>query len=195
MKKKILASTLLALCGSPVMAQSAFEGFNGGVTVSSVGSTTELSGSGLTLNVGQQTIVPTIDIGYTYDVSKEFVVGVSATYDLVDTKAGSASVSTTSVTLKGKDHYSINLKPGYVIGNTMLYGLLGYNSLKASASTGAYSLNFNGYGVGAGVAVMIDKNLYVKAEVQQISYSSKTDTGVTYKPSASVGTIGIGYKF
>ncbi len=195
MKKKILASFLLALSGSQVMAQSAFEGFNGGVTVSSVGATTELSGSGLSLNVGQQTIVPTIDIGYTYDVSKEFVVGVSATYDLVDTKAGSASVSTTSLTLKGTDHYSINIKPGYVMGNTMLYGLLGYNSLKASASSGAYSLNFNGYGVGAGVAVMIDKNFYVKAEVQQISYSSKTDTGVTYKPGASVGTIGIGYKF
>jgi len=132
MKKKILASALLALCGSPVMAQSAFEGFNGGVSVSSVGATTELSSSGTSVNVGQQTIVPTIDVGYTYDVSKEIVVGVSATYDLVDTKAGSASV----LSLKGKNHYSINLKPGYVMGNTMLYGLLGFHSLKAEASAG-----------------------------------------------------------
>ena len=193
MKKKILASALLALCGSPVMAQSAFEGFNGGVSVSSVGATTDLSSSGTSVNVGQQTIVPTIDVGYTYDVSKEIVVGVSATYDLVDTKAGSASV----LSLKGKNHYSINLKPGYVMGNTMLYGLLGFHSLKAEASASGQSVStrFNGYGAGAGVAVMIDKNLFVKAEVQQISYSSKTEDSIDIRPRATVGTIGIGYRF
>jgi len=190
MKKQIIIGAILTLCGLPVMAQSGFGGFNGGITVSSVGATTELSASGTTVNVGQQTIIPTIDLGYTHNLTKEFALGISATYDLVDTKAGSAG----TITLKGTDHYSINLKPGYVMGNTMLYALLGYNSLKATAGTSS-SVSFNGYGAGAGVAVMIDKNVFVKAEIQQVSYSSKTDTGTTIKPSATVGTIGIGYRF
>ena len=42
---------------------------------------------------------------------------------------------------------------------------------------------------------MLNKNLFLQVEFMQADYSEKTFSGVSYKPSASTGTIGIGYKF
>jgi opacity protein-like surface antigen len=199
MKKRLLALALLAGSTGVFAQANPFEGFSAGVNVSSVGASTELSGDGGgSLNFGQQSIVPSLEVGYMFGISKEFALGLTATYDLADTKAGSAD----GFNIKGKNHYSINLKPGYVIGNsTMAYVLLGYNATKGTISSDGQSAssNFSGFGAGFGVQTLIDKNIYLKAEFQQITYSSKTFTdGVgsfNAKPSATVGTIGVGYKF
>jgi opacity protein-like surface antigen len=193
MKKQLLALAMTSAISAGAMAQAnVFEGFSAGVSVSSVGSTTELSGNGSSVNMGQQSMVPTIEAGYTFGINKDFAVGLTATYDLSDTKSGSAN----NLNFKGTNHYSVNLKPGYVTGNTMLYAILGYHGMKGTANYlgESASLNFNGFGAGAGIAVLLTKNVFVKAEAQQITYSSKTD-GATFKPSATVGTIGVGYKF
>jgi len=199
MKRKFLALALLA--GSTgVFAQSnPFEGFSAGVSVSSVGASTTLTDSIGSINMGQQSIVPTVEVGYMYGISKDIGLGVTFTYDLADTKAGSLD----NFNMKGKNHYSINLKPGYVVGNsTMIYALVGYNSTKGTASYEGYSTstNYNGVGAGLGIQTLLTKNLYVKLEAQQVTYNSKSftdDTGDTgkFKPSATIGTIGIGYKF
>jgi opacity protein-like surface antigen len=195
MKKKLLVAALFSVSATGAMAQAnPFEGFNAGVSVSSVGSSTTLTLYGDSLNLEQQSMVPTLDVGYTYGVTKEFALGISATYDLADTKTGSVA----GLNFKGKNHYSVNLKPGYVVGSsTMVYAILGYNSVKGQASFegDSASTNFNGIGAGVGIAVLIDKNIYLKAEAQQITYNSKKDGDLTYKLSSTVGTIGIGYKF
>jgi len=193
MKKQLLALAMTSVVSAGAMAQAnVFEGFSAGVSVSSVGSTTEISGAEGSANMGQQSVGPTIEAGYTFGVSKDFAVGLTATYDLSDTKSGSVD----GFNFKGKNHYSVNLKPGYVTGNTMIYAILGYHGMKGTANDlgESASLNFNGFGAGAGVAVLLTKNVFVKAEAQQITYTSKTD-GATFKPNATVGTIGIGYKF
>jgi hypothetical protein len=43
---------------------------------------------------------------------------------------------------------------------------------------------------------MIDKNLYLKLEIQQIAYGSEATfgTALDVKPSSTVGAVGIGYK-
>lgn len=195
MNKKLFLATVLTVSATGAMAQAnPFEGFNAGASISSVGSSTTLTLNGDSLNLGQQSMVPTLDIGYTYGVTKEFTLGMSATYDLADTKGGSIN----NLNFKGKNHYSFNLKPGYVVGNsTMVYAILGYNSFKGEASLAGQSssLNFNGFGAGAGVALLIDKNIYFKLEAQQITYSSKQDGALTFKPNSTVGTVGIGYRF
>lgn len=193
MKKKLLALALLTGSTGVFAQANPFEGFSAGVNVSSVGASTTFSSGSDSLNLGQQSVVPTIEAGYTFGISKEFAVGLTATYDLSDTKSGSVN----GLNFKGKNHYSINLKPGYVMDKTMVYAIVGYNAMKVTANyNGASgSDNVSGFGGGLGIAYMIDKNIFIKAEAQQISYSSKTDSGLTYKPSATVGTIGLGYRF
>jgi opacity protein-like surface antigen len=200
MKKKLLVASLLALAGTGAMAQSnAFEGFSAGVKVSSVGSSTTISGkdsdgSNYSTNLGQQSIVPTVEVGYAYGVSKEIVLGLTATYDLTETKAGSVD----NTNLKGENHYSINFKPGYVFNNTtQVYAIVGYNSMTGKISNGGAKATstYNGFGGGAGIQALVSKNIYIQAEVQQLTYDSKTFSGVTVKPSATVGTLGLGYKF
>jgi opacity protein-like surface antigen len=201
MKKKLVALALLAGSTGVFAQANPFEGFSAGVGVSSVGASTTLSGAdavgGDSVNFGQQSIVPTIEVGYTHGLSKEFSLGITATYDLADTKAGSAN----DINVKGKNHYSINLKPGYMVGNsTMAYALVGYHATKGIISGDGESIssNYSGFGAGLGIQTLIDKNIFIKAEFQQITYNTKTGLAgadINVKPSATVGTIGIGYKF
>jgi len=198
MNKKILVATLFSVVTSGAMAQAnsninPFEGPSIGVSVSSVGGSTDLSGTS-SANMGQQSVVPTVEAGYAFGVSKEVALGLTGTYDLADTKGGSAG----SANLVGKKHYSINFKPGYVLGSsTMLYALLGYNRLQGTLNNNGYTgtSNMNGIGYGIGIEALLDKNVYVKLEGQQVKYSSSTLSGVTYKPSTTIATLGLGYKF
>lgn len=197
MKKSMLLIALMA-SGSIAMAQensqeNPFEGASIGVSVSSVGGSTDISGS-RSANMGQQSVVPTADLGYTFGISKEIALGLTGTYDLADTKGGSDG----SANLVGKKHYSINLKPGYVLGSsTMLYALVGYNRMQGTfnenGSTG-YS-NLNGIGYGIGLQALLDKHFYIKLEGQQVKYTSASVGGITYKPSTTIATLGVGYKF
>ena len=201
--KKLLAASLLSVAATGAFAQAnAFDGFSAGVKVSSAGSSTSVSqphipndaNSGFSANLGQQSVVPTVELGYTYGVSKEIALGLTATYDLSDTKAGTVD----NLNFKTTQHYSINFKPGYVFNNaTQLYAILGYNSMTGKASAQGYSANatFNGFGAGLGIQVLLNKNIYVQAEAQQITYSGVTKSSVTYTPSTTLGTVGLGYKF
>lgn len=195
MSKKLLVASLLSVAATGAFAQTnAFEGFSAGVKVSSVGASTSISDSTGSANLGQQSIVPTLEVGYAYGLSKEISLGLTATYDLAETKAGTVD----NINLKNTDHYSINFKPGYVFNNTtMVYAILGYNSMTGKASASGYSSNqtFNGFGGGLGIQALLSKNVYIQAEAQQITYSGVTKMGTTYTPSATVGTVGVGYKF
>jgi opacity protein-like surface antigen len=198
MKIKLLAASLVTIAASSAMAQAnsqanPFEGPSVGVSVSSVGGSTDLSGS-RSSNMGQQSVVPTVEAGYAFGATKEIALGLTGTYDLGNTKGGTDS----SANLVGKKHYSINLKPGYVLGSsTMLYALLGYNRMQGTLNNNGYtgSSNLNGIGYGIGLEALIDKNVYVKIEGQQVKYSSSTVSGLTFKPSTTIATLGLGYKF
>ena len=195
MSKKLFVASLLSVAASGAFAQAnAFDGFSAGVKVSSVGASTSISDPTGSANLGQQSVVPTLEVGYTYGLSKEIALGLTATYDLAETKAGTVD----NVNFKNTDHYSINFKPGYVFNNnTMVYAILGYNSMTGKASANGYSVNqtFNGFGAGLGIQALVTKNIYIQAEAQQITYSGQNKSGTTYTPSATVGTVGVGYKF
>lgn len=199
MKKLLIASALVA-ASTGAFAQAsanAFGGFSAGVKVSSVGTSTTVNGTdGTSLNLGQQSVVPTVEVGYTYGLSKEIALGLTATYDVTETKGGSIN----GLNLKSNNHYSVNFKPGYVFNNTtMVYAIVGYNAMTGKMEIGGYSSNksFNGFGAGAGVQVLLNKNVYLQAEAQQLTYSAQSDAtiGAKFTPSATVGTIGVGYKF
>ena len=198
MKMKLLAASFLTIAAGSAMAQAKsevnpFEGPSVGVSVSSVGGSTDLSGS-RSSNMGQQSVVPTVEAGYAFGATKDIALGLTGTYDLADTKGGTDS----SANLVGKKHYSINFKPGYVLGSsTMLNALVGYNRMQGTLNNNGYtgSSNLNGIGYGIGLETLIDKNVYVKIEGQQVKYSSSTVSGLTFKPSTTIATLGLGYKF
>jgi opacity protein-like surface antigen len=196
--KKLIICFLLSFTATGVFAQAKnIQGFTIGVNGSSVGSSTNINGSSASIDMGQQTFIPSAELGYYYGVA-DAVIGLTATYDFVNTKAGQATVNSDSINLVGKNHYSVNLKPGYAITpSTLIYATVGYNSIKGEITGGVLtgSANFSGVGYGVGVVQLVDRNVFLKAEIQQISYESKVVSGVTYQPSSTVGTVGIGYKF
>ena len=203
MKKKLLASLILLAGSSAVFAQANnFEGFTAGVNVSSVGGTSTISAGGASIDFGQQSFVPGLELGYNYAATQSIVLGLTATYDLADSKLGQQGFAGQSADIKGQNRYSVNFKPGFLVTpSTMIYATVGYNSMtqKFQAPGESFSSTVSGVGYGAGVSVMVDKNIFVKAEVQQVnfnsaSYTSSGQTG-TIQPNLTIGTIGVGYKF
>lgn len=196
--KKLLLVAALSVATTSVFAQAKnFEGFNAGVNLSSVGASTKTTLDGESIGFGGQSVVPSVEVGYNFVADEKFVIGLSGTYDLSKTDSG---MLTDGIKLEGKNRYSVNIKPGYVVTPTVLvYGIVGYNKMEGSVTTLPEKTNFNGIGYGVGAQVMLDKNLYFKVEAQKVSFSSKTTTfngdAVTYKPEATSATIGIGYKF
>ncbi len=207
MKKVIVISSILAAVAfsSSAFAQAKnFEGFTAGINVSSVGGSakvngTDESGGSQSETSGQQSFVPGIELGYNFAASDSVILGFTATYDFTKTKFFDASDVDSFDSGYGQNRYSINFKPGYVIApNVMLYATVGYNSMTLKSSgTGEpdISKRLNGIGYGAGISVMLSKNIFAKAEVQQVGYNSLTSGDDTVKPSTTIGTIGIGYKF
>lgn len=202
MKKKILALVLLATSTGVFAQAKNFEGFTAGINISSVGASTKVNGDGVFggFNFGEQNVVPTLEIGYNAALGDKFVLGITGTYDLAETKSGQL---TDFIQLKSQNHYSINLKPGFAVTDSALvYLTLGYNQMTGKITGNnitTNNTNFSGIGYGIGSMLMLNKNIFMKLEVQQIDYSSKSNTifgdSVTYKPSATVGTVGLGYKF
>jgi opacity protein-like surface antigen len=201
MKKKLLAVALLAASTGAMAQANNFEGFTAGVNVSSVGGTSTVNdGVGGTIDFGQQSLVPGVELGYNFAASSNIILGLTATYDFANSKLGQASDDDLGqVSLKGQNRMSINFKPGYVVApNTMIYATVGYNSMstKASFNAESESKTLNGIGYGLGLSMMVDKNVFVKAEIQQVNFNSwNIGDGASIKPNLTVGTIGIGYKF
>lgn len=208
MKSKILALTLLSTVTGGALAQSnAFEGFTAGLNISSIGSTTTLIDPDSKVDLGQQSAVPGVELGYNIGFGTNFVLGLTTSYDFANTKLGTISDPEGSSVFKGENRMSINLKPGFLITPTsMIYAIVGYNAMPtkinansstASPASESFSKTLNGIGYGAGIAVMVNKNIFFKAEVQQINFSSWNPDGeiASLKPNLTVGTIGIGYKF
>ncbi len=195
MKKKLLALALL-VGSTGVFAQAKnFEGFTAGINVSSVGANTKATVDGETINFGSQSFVPSVELGYNYAIDDKFVLGLTGTYDFTKTDAGQLG---NSYTLQMENHYSINLKPGYVVSpNAMIYATVGYNSGTGKITNVDGTKSFNGIGYGFGATLLLDKNIFMKIEAQRIDYNTQAAWGdiVNLKPSATVGTIGIGYKF
>jgi outer membrane immunogenic protein len=199
MKKNLLVAALLSVAATGAFAQANnFEGFTAGVNVSSVGGSSTTTFDGVSLDGGQQSVVPGVELGYNFAASKEIVLGLTATYDFSDSKLGQIGLDGDNLNLKGQNRMSINFKPGYVITpSTMVYATVGYNTMSAKASLGGDSSTktVNGVGYGLGIAVMATKNVFVKAEVQQVNFDTWNDGNLSVRPNMTVGTIGLGYKF
>jgi outer membrane immunogenic protein len=200
--KKILFIAAVAVTSfvPHVFAQSRnFEGMSLGVNLSAASSSSEISGAGFSNKNGDTSSHMGIQAAYGFPMGEAFVLGVGATYDFGDLKGGSTSASGTAYELKGKERYSVYIEPGFVISNSsIVYAKIGYQGMKGeiNLSTGqTFSDDYFGAGYGAGIRTMVNKNLYFQAEFIQANFDEKIQNGIRSKPSATIGTIGVGYKF
>ncbi len=129
-----------------------------------------------------------------------------------------------SYSLQQKNHWSIALKPAYAVNDkVMIYAKVAYHNAKSTfnsnySETGSDPESYNasvkqkGLGLGAGIEYNLSKNMFVQFDVEQIQYKSKSVTNTfsgldnfstardytsvsSLKPSTTVGTVSIGYRF
>jgi len=205
--KKLLLVAALSVATTSVFAQtSQFEGFSAGLSIGAVGNNTKASDNeGYSFTLGEDKIIPGIDLSYTTAIDSKMLIGVGFTYDLAKSKSGQISGGDSDISLEGKSHYSVYVQPQYLLNNsTSIFGKLGYHQMKGKI-TGTFESNFttekySGFGYGVGIKTFIDKNLFVQVEGQIIDFKQKSfDYGdgytVSYKPKSTAGIVTLGYKF
>lgn len=219
MKKKLLVASLLALAGTGVMAQSAFEGFYGqaGVGYESVdagvsnGTVTSGGARGRAYTYSSSnsnSFAGTVGIGAYFPVTKTFLLGLGADYSPL---AGSSTKATIAIptinyseteTWKKRDSYNIFLSPAYAIDkNKLAYAKVGFTGMgttTTSASGTKTNANYTGYSLGLGYKQMISGAIYAFGEVNYATYGSKSsfsDGSGSTKPTTMNALVGVGYKF
>lgn len=146
MKKKLLVIAAASVLASPVMAQSAFQGFYG--QISTGYESNSLSNGNLTAsdstgssnwNASSQTFggAPLVlGIGYNYSVAPKWILGLgadysvlpqtSSTYSATNPNEGTVSGNSTKVS----NRYNIFITPGYEIDkDKLVYLKAGYSSM------------------------------------------------------------------
>lgn len=201
MKQFIMAAAVAAALFSP-QAFSQIRNFDGprlGVNLNVANASNEFSVGGASFKNGDASQTGSLQAAYGFAVSDSIVLGVGLAYGPGDIKAGSAATGGVGYELKAKDLYSLYFEPGVLVANaTLAYGKLSYQGMKGETklTTGAtLSDNFIGTGYGAGIRTMLSSNLYLQAEFEQIGYTEKSNSGVTSKPTITLGTLGLGYRF
>lgn len=210
MKKTLTLSVMAAALAvtAPAFAQSAkFEGFSVAAGLSMVGASTQLGGSiaatddnplsgAGSVDMGKNSTIGVLDLGYGFRVNPNFVLGVGGTLDLGKTKSGAVNVNSPGdivpgvssgplIQLIGKNHFSLYAQPTWLVTpETGLFFKVGYHqmsrgqegllgSMLATETGGSASMKFNGMGYGLGVKTYINKNIFVQAEVGTVNFKSK----------------------
>lgn len=195
MKKLILAAAVATTLLAPqAFAQGkSFEGFSVGLSANFNNMKTEFSSQ----SPSDTSTTAGIKAAYGWALGSNFILGLGASYDLGNAKAGSAPAL--NVSAVGKDLTVVSVEPGFKVANdTLVYAKLGYATVKGQlegASTA--SETYNGTSFGIGVRTMLNKNWSADLEAQQLNFMGKYSTGVAsdIKPSATIVSLGLNYHF
>ena len=203
MKKLLIAAAIAASFIAPhAFAQSKnFEGFSIAGNLNLISATTEMSLNEQSINgVGQQSTNASLQAAYSFAASDVVLLSVGGTYNLADVDAGTIKSGVNTATVKLQNGTSIYFEPGYVLSEkTLGYAKVSYNTgtVKGEEGTASVTKDISGTGFGFGVRTLLSKNLYLQVEANRIQFDSARFSGDTtdFKSSATVGTVGIGYKF
>ncbi len=196
MKKSIFSAVaLMTAISAPAFADvNAFEGYNAGLNLKMINTSSSTTIDGVTIDIGKDTLMTDIQGGYVFRMTPRATLGVSVDYSFGEVKGGNIG----SAELKGKNAWGVALEPGYVMSkDTLIYGILSFNRIQGEAvgEGESASKSFYGVGYGAGTRIKLDSNWYVQLEAKSIHYEDKSIDGVNFKPRATLGLIGVGYRF
>lgn len=207
MKTWAMTAALAALACSAAQAQTAagsFQGFSLGLNAGMISSATEItSGTDVLDGLGHSSAVGSLQGAYSWAAGDRGVLSVGATYNLNDVDGGElrTTAGVRTALYKARDAYSVYFEPGYLLTDkTLAFATLGYEAATARAEDGAgvvVKKDIQGAGYGFGLRTMLDKNLYVQVAVKQVYYDSERFPGDTadFKTRATLGSVGVGYKF
>ena len=197
-RNKIIA-LMISLIAMPTFTYSQAKNFAGpsaAINFQTIGSEVRVSVDGEQLvDLGKTDNIFGIDLSYSAPIDNKLLITFGGTYNLNKQDAGTL---VEELDLEIKNHYSIYLAPTVTVSdNTAVFIKGGYHKMKGEASVDGLSdsTKFSGWGYGAGIKTMLDKNLFVQAELQYINYGSETDDDVEFEVKSSAGIISLGYKF
>lgn len=192
-KMKTLVVGMAVMASSAVMADiSDFTGPEVGATVT-VGSGKIKGGS---FSTSDTSAGAALHAGYGVQAADDVAVLLGLDYNLSKLKAGKVTDEDGSVAnFYFKSPFSVSIGAGKLVNeNTLGFAKVSYESTKFSV--GEVTTDLRGYGLGAGVRHMIDKNMYLQGELKYTQYTkavgkSMGDTEITNTQL----NVGLGYKF
>jgi outer membrane immunogenic protein len=203
-RKKLLLASLVSASMIPAIAQADtknFEGLSAGLNLNLISAAAKLAVVGDSLDGlgGKQTQTAAVDAAYGLSLGGKGVLTIGLEADLSDATIASSTLDGDKLDVKLKNRYGVYLAPGVALTkDALVYAKLGYNQLKGelAGATGSASKTFRGVSYGAGARVMLSGNTFLKVEFGRYTFGSETvGDGADTKPSATVGTIGIGMNF
>ena len=196
--KKILAGLLLSCVGLSASAQSSFSGLSVFGNLNHITSSTKLEESPVSYDgLGKSSMGFTLGADYGLSLGKDSVVLIGATYNVGSPKFLNYDDGTDTIILDEKSAWSVYLAPGIeVVKDVLVYAKFGYHNLtvKASGTLFGGEQDFKGFGYGVGSRINLSKTTYLSVEFQQINYDQER-VGADWTPTATVGSIGFGFKF
>ena len=195
MKNLIALVSIAAACSTSAFAQvSNFEGFSAATNLTY--SNASVSNSSESLS--DKSAGVNLQAAYGFALDANTVLTVGGSYALSDAKAG--DYTNPAGTMKLKNQVSFYVEPGFLVNaSTLVYGKLSYDtaSLNAIDSEGTWKMNIKGMGYGIGARTMLDKNLFLQAEVKQTRFGAEAFPEDTdkIKTKNTVLSFGVGYKF
>jgi len=194
----VLKSSLLSLalvCGTAMATN--FSGPEAGVSVTMNGASIMVDNKDSNKydgNYGQQSMGVKLHGGYGFDMGNDTVVLVGLGYNPTEIKSGSLENST----FKIKNSWSLSVAPGMMLNDySLAYVKLSYEAgklnNKGTKSSDSYSIS--GFGYGVGLRTEINKTTFLETEIKQVNYKKFTDDGDNATPSATVGSVGVVFKF
>jgi outer membrane immunogenic protein len=216
----MITASIIGMSATAVNAQSKFEGAYGqlgiGYESASPSTSTNVNVGGInvptSVNIGNtNSFAGTATLGYTFAVTKDFLLGIGGEYSPLSGEKQNISVSLLGQTLPAgtfqkKNSYNFFVAPGLAVGTDGLaYAKLGYTG--ASFNTGGDTTNYTGYSLGLGYKHIIRNGFYGFGEVNYASYGNKSfsqsslieGVPVNVSISSNVNTmnllVGVGYKF
>jgi outer membrane immunogenic protein len=187
MKKLLIATAVAATLFAP-QAFAQAKNFAGWSIAGTLENTKTETNTGTTFGTKDATSTNLqVQGGYAWALGDSFVLGLNLGLGFGENKAG--DFATASATNKARAAWSI--EPGFAVSNTTLvYGKFTLNG--ATYSEPGIEKTETGTGYGIGARFLMNKNVFLQAGYDVVSYNAAY---ANLKQSSSALSFGVGYKF
>ena len=196
----------VALCALPITASQAeeanFAGPTVGLRVNAQHDKVDYGGFLAGKSSSDNDVGFDVMAGYGFNLSKEWVINVGASYTVNDTKFGTAnylSNGNQTVNAKLKNHWSVFVEPGYRIAPQWLaYASFSYHQADGEYNDsllGRGTVSATGFGYGLGLGYALTHNIEASVEARQIDFSRESVNLSTGKGKITEAGIRLNYRF
>ena len=183
----------LALVSTASMAGN-FAGPEAGASVTMNGGSTTLTANNKDTTLGGASLGFRLHGGYGFDIANDTVVLVGVDYNATDVAVGKVSDNS----MKIKNSWSLSAATGMLLNDkTLAYVKLSYEAgkIESTLTDAVFNQSVSGFGFGAGLRTEINKTTFLETEIKQLNYKKFTKNSLDFTPSATVGSVGLVFKF